>query len=266
MKTHSIRYRAQLFSAKMNGYFAHTPWTQLLTLLPKSTAVWPTEGFAEVVNKDSETGMVEYFTPLGKFWAPVTDRKPLADTTLEILSGVYQYGKVVIRPGDVVFDMGCNLGTFTRLALDRGAGRVIAFEPQPHHQWCIRKTFAKEIAEGRVTLVEQPLWSEKKIVHFAGTSLVGHIADEGIPMETVTLDEVVARLGLKKVDFLKADIEGAERHALLGGGDTIKRCRPRVAFCVYHYPDDPQVIGNILRGYQDYKMVFETSDRYVYCW
>jgi hypothetical protein len=118
-----------------------------------------------------------------------------------------------------------------------------------------------------VTLISQPLWSEKRTVHFSGASLVGHIADEGILMETVTLDEVVETLGLPEVDFLKADIEGAERHALMGACATITRCRPRVAFCIYHYPDDPEVIARILRSYAPkYKMVFESSGRYVYCW
>jgi FkbM family methyltransferase len=266
MNTHSIRYRAQLLRAKKSGYFAGTRWAKLVSLLPRPTTSWPSKDFAEVVGHDSGTGLVEYLSPLGKFWAGKGDQDALADTTIEILSGVYEYGGAVIRSGDIVFDMGCNLGTFTRLALDRGAARVISFEPQPFYQQCIRKTFAKEIEDGRVTLVEQPLWSEKKTVHFAGTSLVGHIADEGIPMQTVTLDEVAATLGLQRVDFLKADIEGAERHALMGAGATIRRCRPRVAFCVYHYPDDPDVIGNILRSYQDYKLVFDSSGRYVYCW
>jgi FkbM family methyltransferase len=266
MNTHSIRYRAQLLRARKNGYFSRTSWAKLVSLLPRPTISWPSKDFAEVVGHDSETGLVEYLSPLGKFWAGQGDQEALADTAIEILSGVYEYGGAVIRSGDVVFDMGCNLGTFTRLALDRGAGRVISFEPQAFYQQCIRKTFAKEIEDGRVTLVEQPLWSEKKTVHFAGASLVGHIADEGIPMQTVTLDEVAGTLELPKVDFLKADIEGAERHALMGAGDTIRRCRPRVAFCVYHYPDDPDVIGNILRGYQDYRLVFDSSGRYVYCW
>jgi len=237
-----------------------------VSLLPKPTTAWPSRDFAEVIGQDPATGLVEYLCPLGKLWGGPGDLEALADTAIEILSGVYEYGSAVIRPGDIVFDMGCNLGTFTRLALDRGASRVISFEPQPFYQQCIRKSFAKEIAEGRVTVVEQPLWSEKKTVHFAGASLVGHIADEGIPMQTVTLDEVVSLLNLPGVDFLKADIEGAERHALLGAGETIRRCRPRIAFCVYHYPDDPEVIGNILRSYQNYEMVFDTSGRYVYCW
>jgi FkbM family methyltransferase len=266
MNTHSIRYRTQLLRAKKRGYFSRTSWAKLVTLLPKPTTSWPSKDFAGVIGHDSATGLVEYMTPLGELWGGPDDHEALADTAIEILSGVYEYAGAAIRSGDVVLDMGCNLGTFTRLALDRGAGRVVSFEPQPFYQRCIRKTFAKEIAEGRVMLVEQPLWSEKKTVHFAGTSLVGHIADEGIPMQTVTLDEIVARLGLQKVDFLKADIEGAERHALLGAQATIKRFRPRIAFCVYHYPDDPEVIGQILLGCQDYKMAFDSSGRYVYCW
>ncbi len=266
MNSHSIRYRTFLLAAKKHGYFARTSWTKLLKLLPKPTQSWPVEDFAEVVGHDAETGLVEYFCSLGKFWAPASDREALANTAIEILSGVYEYGDAVIHPGDVVCDMGSNLGTFTRLALDRGAERVIAFEPQPVYQQCLRKTFAREIEEGSVTLVGQPLWSEKKTLHFTGHSLVGRVADEGTPMESVTLDEVIGALALSRVDFLKADIEGAERHALLGARDTIAKYQPRIAFCVYHYPDDPEVIGKFLRAYKAYEPVFDSSGRYVYCW
>jgi FkbM family methyltransferase len=223
-------------------------------------------GFAEIIGRDPESGLAEYFCALGKFWAPASDHEALANTAVEILSGVYEYGGAVIRPGDTVLDMGCNLGTFTRLALDRGAGRVIGFEPQALYRECLRRTFATEVADGRLTLVAEPLWSEKKQLHFAGASLVGHVADEGIPMQSVTLDEVVRALSVPRVDFLKADIEGAERHALMGAQDTIERNHPRIAFCVYHYPDDPNAIGGILRGHKGYQLAFDSSGRYVYAW
>lgn len=266
MKTHSIRYRANLLAAKKNGYFARSSWFKLLPLLPKPTESWPAEDFADIIGRDPQTGLVEYFCALGKFWAPASDHHALSNTAIEILSGVYEYGDAVIRRGDTVVDMGCNLGTFTRLALDRGAGRVIAFEPQALYRECLRRTFAAEIKDGRVTLVAEPLWSVKKALHFAGASLVGHVADEGIPMESVTLDEAMAKLSVPRVDFLKADIEGAERHALLGASETIEKHHPRIAFCVYHYPDDPEVIGNILRSHPGYKLLFDTSGRYVYGW
>ena len=38
--------------------------------------------------------------------------------------------------------------------------------------------------------------------------------------------------------FLKMDIEGAEYDALLGAEQTIRRCRPKLAICVYHGYDD----------------------------
>jgi hypothetical protein len=120
MNTHSIRYREQLLRAKKSGYFTSTSWTRLLSLLPRPTTSWPSKDFAEAVAHDSESGLVEYTSPLGKFWGRAGDHEALADTAIEILSGVYEYGGAVIRSGDIVFDMGCNLGTFTRLALDRG--------------------------------------------------------------------------------------------------------------------------------------------------
>ncbi len=162
--------------------------------------------------------------------------------------------------------MGANLGTFTRLAFERGAAKVVAFEPQGVYEECLRRTFSSEIASKRLGIVSSPVWSEKRTVHFAGQGLVGRVAEEGTTMQSVTLDEIVDRLALPRVDFLKADIEGAERQALLEAAGLIRRWRPRIAFCVYHHPDDPQVIRKLIQGYQPYKLVFDTSGRYVYAW
>ena len=43
-----------------------------------------------------------------------------------------------------------------------------------------------------------------------------------------TLDAVVAVLGLDRLDFIKADIEGWELRLLHGGQDTLRRFRPRL--------------------------------------
>ena len=42
---------------------------------------------------------------------------------------LYTRGGVEIRPGDVVFDVGANIGMFTLFAHELGAARVYAFEP-----------------------------------------------------------------------------------------------------------------------------------------
>ncbi len=42
----------------------------------------------------------------------------------------------------------------------------------------------------------------------------------------------------KEVTFLKADVEGMEMEMLQGAKTTIEKCKPKMAICVYHYPND----------------------------
>lgn len=268
---HRLRYRFNLLRAKTQGFFSGNSGLSLLQLMARPTENWPLEGFASIRNRDADLRWNEFHTPLGSFWAPEEDRDSLVSTAIEILCGVYELGGAKIRHGDTVFDLGGNLGTFTRLALSRGAGKVIVVEAHPTYRSCIERTFAPEIQAGRVIVVGDAVWSEKKTVFFTGGHLVGHIAGDGeaggIEMETVTLDEIVKRLGLGRIDYLKADIEGAERHALEGGQALIGRWRPKIAFCIYHYPDDPEVICGILSRLQPtYQLLTESSGRYVYAW
>lgn len=49
--------------------------------------------------------------------------------------------------------------------------------------------------------------------------------------------------------FVKMDIEGAEGDALDGMTETIRRCKPALAICVYHRQDDPFAIFQKLRQF-----------------
>ncbi len=49
------------------------------------------------------------------------------------------------------------------------------------------------------------------------------------------LDDLLAE---GRLDFLKADIEGGELDMLAGAAATIRRCRPKVAVCIYHKAGD----------------------------
>jgi len=51
----------------------------------------------------------------------------------------------------------------------------------------------------------------------------------------------------KTVSFLKIDIEGMEMEFLRGGTEVIKRDRPKIAICVYHYPSDLYEIAEFIR-------------------
>lgn len=42
----------------------------------------------------------------------------------------------------------------------------------------------------------------------------------------------------EEITFIKLDIEGAELDALKGAYNTIQRCKPKIAVCIYHLPND----------------------------
>ncbi|OAV67388.1 methyltransferase, FkbM family [Bacteroidales bacterium Barb6XT] len=71
-----------------------------------------------------------------------------------------------------------------------------------------------------------------------------------------TLDKFVKENNIEKVDFIKADIEGAERDMLRGATNVLKTFAPKLAICTYHLLDDPEVLEKIiLEANPDYKVV-----------
>ncbi len=208
-------------------------------------------------------------TSIGDFWGRFTDERLLEALLLEqIVYKYYQNDIVSISEGDLVIDAGGHLGTFTRLALESGARKVVVFEPEPTNITCLQRTFEKEIRERTVVLIEAAAWDETTNLRFqvadVDNSGTGRIATEGeIEVPAVTIDETVADLGLDRVDFIKMDIEGSERHALEGARHTIERFAPRMALCAYHRPDDPQAIRKVvLSGRPTYQM--KDAEAYMY--
>ena len=208
-------------------------------------------------------------TPLGQFWGRVDDKRPLENQIQEQLTEeVYQNSTVRVSQGDVVLDVGSNLGTFTRHALKNGARIVVAFEVAPTTITCFKRNFEKEILENRVILVKAAAWRSEGTVRFklgrhSGMSRVTPKGDFEVP--ATTIDRVVTDIGLKRVDFIKMDIEGAERHALAGARQTLARFHPRMALCIYHRRDDPEVIPRIaLEAYPDYKVKTNGAQAYFF--
>jgi Methyltransferase FkbM domain len=70
---------------------------------------------------------------------------------------------------------------------------------------------------------------------------------------------------IKRLDFIKMDIEGMERFALQGARETIARFRPRLSICAYHLKDDFTVLSEIIRGIEPkYKLIYGKRKIYGY--
>jgi FkbM family methyltransferase len=194
-----------------------------------------------------------------EFWIPRDGTDLDGKALLAYLIGDHtvlaeQLGNDDVRAGDIVLDVGAHVGTFADRALRRGARKVIALEPDPLNRECLTRNFATEIAEQRVVVVPQGAWSTNgqltlhQGTHNSGMSSI--IQDDGgasFQIEVTTIDEIVQRLGLPRVDFVKMDIEGAEREALKGAADTLRKFRPRMMLDAYHLPDDPVVLPQVIR-------------------
>lgn len=203
----------------------------------------------------SESGFERWDLPAGdgeagrSFWIPAGNRWILPFNLAEQSRDIYKTETPEgIRKGDVVVDCGAHVGTFTHFALARGAGKVIAVEPSPRNVECLRRNFAKEIADGRVVVYAKGVWNKDDVLvleqvgeNSAADTVVMHQpgAAKGDTVPLTTIDKLVAELGLDRVDYIKMDIEGAEVPALQGAAETLKRWKPRLALASYHKEDDP---------------------------
>jgi len=198
-------------------------------------------------------------TPDGRFWVPYKrDFWSLAVVLAEQHERIYgEPDRDGVRPGDVVIDAGAHLGLFTHTALAQGASQVVAMEINPKSLDCMQRNLAGPLRREEVVLLDKGVWDEPAVLragdlHAIDVDLAeeelcsaciavdaGAPDERSIDVQLTTIDAVVERLGLERVDFIKLDIENAEARALRGATETLRRFRPRLAVAVENAADIP---------------------------
>jgi len=168
---------------------------------------------------------------------------------------------VTVKPGDVIIDAGACWGD-TALYLAAKSmphGHVYAFEISDGNLAILNANLLKNpgIAP-HITVVQRPLGTnsgDAMWLHDAGAASRLEARDNGgAKLLSLSIDDFVRQQGLNRVDFIKFDIEGAERYALDGAVQTIREHQPTLAISVYHLPDDPFVIAEKIQAMSgDYK-------------
>jgi FkbM family methyltransferase len=179
-------------------------------------------------------------TPQGEFWYMGAMSNLDAFVLAEEQFDIYQTAR--IKPGAIVLDCGANYGTFTRRALNRGAAKVVAIEINSDIQEALRRTFANEIREGKVVVYGKGVWDRETELDLRGDSVVIDRKGPPVRLPVTTIDNIVSELQLPSVDFIKMDIEGAEKNALRGARATLLKFSPTMAISAEHLPDDAQAI------------------------
>ncbi|MHB8694004.1 MAG: FkbM family methyltransferase [Solirubrobacteraceae bacterium] len=163
-----------------------------------------------------------------------------------------------VRPGDVVIDVGANVGVYTLLAARAvgPSGRVYAVEPDPRNFELLSENIALNglhnvvplplatgAVPGRATLFRD---RENAGLHSLAAANLEVAADSAC-VEVVTLDEIVHRHGIRRVDVLKLDVQGAEGAVLAGAAGLLQN--PRLSAFIEYWPnglnrcgDDPEAV------------------------
>ena len=150
----------------------------------------------------------------------------------------------LLPPTGVVFDVGAHAGQYTKLfARAAPDGRVYAFEPGSYARSILRVVVWLH-ALSNVAVLPVGLGSQTRLDTLSiplkgagsfgfGLSHIGApsqrwraVAQEIVPLTTI--DAAAEALGLERLDFIKADIEGWELRLLHGAERTLKRFRPRL--------------------------------------
>ncbi len=170
------------------------------------------------------------------------------------------------QAGDIYVDGGAFTGDsveeFVRRYNDgEGYRQIYSFEPDPQNFQSAQKNVSHY---DRVQLFPKGLWSSEQELHFyinnngtrMGSSTSRAIGPSPFTVPVTSLDTVFADLPPNLwPTLIKMDIEGAEKEALLGSANIIKRNKPRLIICAYHKPEDiyelPQTIMSLR---PDYKM------------
>lgn len=263
--------RVWFLELKIRGEIPQTGWTEALRLVGPGWSQRARFDVAREVGRGDAPCPVLWETPLGRFWGTERDARELDLLMLEQAGGdIYEQRAVSVRDNDVIIDVGAHLGTFTRIALRHGARQVVAVEPDPVNAACFARTFAPEIAADRVRLVVAAAWHSQGWLTFepGSASQTGRVSesrsDRAVTVRAVTLDGIVDELKLDRVDFIKMDIEGAERHALAGARRLLAAHKPRLAICIYHSSDDPEVVPRVVLAANDTYQTFRRGGFQAY--
>lgn len=130
-----------------------------------------------------------------------------------------------VKAGDMVFDIGCRLGSWTLPALAAG-GTVWAIDPCRDSFFPLATQLFLNQFDTRCRHVAIMLGSETKMADFYATENAG--AGEGVPEQRLmyTLDCLAQTCS--KIDWIKIDVEGGELDVLQGAVQSLIKFSPTV--------------------------------------
>lgn len=168
------------------------------------------------------------------------------------VSGTYEPNtlcvvQALLRPGDCFIDVGANVGLFSLVASRwvGPAGHVYSFEPSAREYEALRDNLRRnglsEETAFRLAVTSQSGQATLRVAtpEYAGLNTLAASFPYPVDTErfedvdTITLDEFIARQRISNVALVKLDIEGAEAAVLRGAEHLLRTHRPALIVEVF---------------------------------
>ena len=162
-----------------------------------------------------------------------------------------------VKNDAVVFDIGAFKGDtayfFSKKCSNKA--RIYAFEPDENNYKVLLKI--KDKYKLNNVIASNILFSNSETeINFLSMDL----NRPAVKMKSTTIDKFVEENNIEKIDYIKMDVEGAEKNILEGAIKTIKKFKPSLAIAIYHggklFMEDfyniPIFIKNIINEYYEY--------------
>jgi FkbM family methyltransferase len=163
-----------------------------------------------------------------KFYA----RKGLTGITGNIYSGLHEFDDMAfllhfLRPGDVFFDVGANVGSYSLLALGVCGAKTVSMEPiEPTFNILMQNIALNHLGENILAINAAAGGEEGKLLFTSAYDTGNHVAAKDEPdanvvsVPVITIDSLTAG---KVPVLVKIDVEGYETEVLKGMTETLDK-------------------------------------------
>lgn len=138
-----------------------------------------------------------------------------------------------VRPGEVFYDIGANVGPYSLIAAKAAGARVYAFEPAAPNYHDLCRNIALNRCDESIAAFPVALWNETAVVPFAyrvlQTGVAMHSMGEDLqdaalrqPVLARRLDDFIATFDVPVPQHAKIDVDGPELKVLQGASETLR--------------------------------------------
>jgi FkbM family methyltransferase len=164
----------------------------------------------------------------------------------------------VVGSGDSVIDVGANIGFFTlRFGqwITDGA-KVFALEPEPTNFSRLKRHISRAKLDDRVeALCVAVAESSGEVLLVVDPVHPGNhkLGETGIPVQSISIDDLMAQYDWPRVALIKIDVQGAEQRVIAGSAETLRRFHPALFVEIDRDSSDGDLLQQIMDlGYHPY--------------